>query len=35
MVGTGMADEELVERIISFVRKRVSPPEGYKLMETI
>ena len=27
--GTGMADEELVERIISFVRKRVSPPEGY------
>ncbi len=29
MWGTGMADEELVERIISFVRKRVSPPEGY------
>ena len=30
MWGTGMADEVLVERIISFVRKRVSPPEGYK-----
>ena len=29
MWGTGMADEELVERIISFVRKRVSPPKGY------
>ena len=27
--GTGMADEALVERIISFVRERVSPPEGY------
>ena len=29
MWGTGMADEALVERIISFVRERVSPPEGY------
>ena len=29
MWGTGMADEALVERIISFVRKRVSHPDGY------
>ena len=29
MWGTGMADEALVERLTSFVRKRVSPPEGY------
>ena len=27
--GTGMADEALVERIISFVRERVAPPKGY------
>ena len=29
MWGTGTADEALVERLTSFVRKRVSPPEGY------
>ena len=29
MWGTGRADDALVERIISFVRERVSPPKGY------
>ena len=27
--GCGMSDDALVERITSFVRERVSPPEGY------
>ena len=30
MWGTGSSDEELVERVTSFVRKRVSPPDGFE-----
>ena len=33
MWGTGSSDEELVERVTSFVRKRVSPPDGFKKEE--